>query len=100
MGHYPALRAAQVAVGTGTSDNDVARETADTIIADDDFTSIFAGVEKGRIAYANLRKVIFLLISTDTAELLLVSLTLLTGLPLPLLALQLLRLNLMTDGIQ
>ena len=96
----PALRAAQVGVAMGLSGTDVARETADLIITDDNFDSIVAGIEEGRIAYANVRKVIFLLISTGAAELVLFTLALLTGLPLPLLAVQLLWLNLVTNGIQ
>ena len=96
----PALRAAQVGVAMGKSGTDVARETADLIITDDNFASIVSGVEEGRIAYANVRKVIFLLISTGAAELVLFTLALLTGLPLPLLAVQLLWLNLVTNGIQ
>ncbi|MDH5711747.1 MAG: HAD-IC family P-type ATPase, partial [Gammaproteobacteria bacterium] len=96
----PALRAAQVGVAMGLSGTDVARETADLIITDDNFNSIVAGVEEGRIAYANVRKVIFLLISTGAAELVLFTLALLTGLPLPLVAVQLLWLNLVTNGIQ
>ncbi|MGD8617903.1 MAG: HAD-IC family P-type ATPase [Gammaproteobacteria bacterium] len=96
----PALRAAQVGVAMGKCGTDVARETADLIITDDNFASIVAGVEEGRIAYANVRKVIFLLISTGAAELVLFTLALLTGLPLPLLAVQLLWLNLVTNGIQ
>jgi Ca2+-transporting ATPase len=96
----PALRAAQVGVAMGQSGTDVARETADLILTDDNFASIVAGVEEGRIAYANVRKVIFLLISTGAAELVLFTLALLTGLPLPLLAVQLLWLNLVTNGIQ
>lgn len=96
----PALRAAQVGVAMGLSGTDVARETADLIITDDNFDSIVAGVEEGRVAYANVRKVIFLLISTGAAELVLFTLALWTGLPLPLLAVQLLWLNLVTNGIQ
>ncbi|MGB5440220.1 MAG: HAD-IC family P-type ATPase, partial [Gammaproteobacteria bacterium] len=96
----PALRAAQVGVAMGRSGTDVARETADLIITDDNFASIVAGIEEGRIAYANVRKVIFLLISTGAAELVLFTLALLFGLPLPLLAVQLLWLNLVTNGIQ
>ena len=96
----PALRAAQVGVAMGKSGTDVARETADLIITVDNFASIVAGVEEGRIAYANVRKVIFLLISTGAAELVLFTLALLAGLPLPLLAVQLLWLNLVTNGIQ
>ena len=96
----PALRAAQVGVAMGMCGTDVARETADLIITDDNFDSIVAGVEEGRVAYANVRKVIFLLISTGAAELVLFTLALLTGLPLPLVAVQLLWLNLVTNGIQ
>jgi len=96
----PALRAAQVGVAMGLGGTDVARETADLIITDDNFDSIVAGVEEGRVAYANVRKVIFLLISTGAAELVLFTLALLTGLPLPLVAVQLLWLNLVTNGIQ
>ncbi len=96
----PALRAAQVGVAMGLSGTDVARETADLIITDDKFDSIVAGVEEGRVAYANVRKVIFLLISTGAAELVLFTLALLTAMPLPLIAVQLLWLNLVTNGIQ
>ena len=96
----PALRAAQVGVAMGKNGTDVARETADIIITDDNFESIVDGVEEGRIAYANVRKVIFLLISTGAAELVLFVLAMITALPLPLLAVQLLWLNLVTNGIQ
>jgi P-type Ca2+ transporter type 2C len=96
----PALRAAQVGVAMGKSGTDVARETAELIITDDNFNSIVSGVEEGRISYANVRKVIFLLISTGAAELVLFTLALFTGLPLPLMAVQLLWLNLVTNGIQ
>ena len=96
----PALRAAEIGVAMGKSGTDVARETAGLIITDDNFNSIVAGVEEGRIAYANVRKVIFLLISTGAAELVLFTLALITNQPLPLLAVQLLWLNLVTNGIQ
>jgi len=96
----PALQAAQVGAAMGKSGTDVARETASLILTDDNFSSIVAGVEEGRVAYANVRKVIFLLISTGAAELVLFSLALFTGQPLPLLAVQLLWLNLVTNGIQ
>jgi magnesium-transporting ATPase (P-type) len=96
----PALRAAQVGVAMGKSGTDVARDSAALILTDDNFASIVAGIEEGRIAYANVRKVIFLLISTGAAELVLFTLALFFGLPLPLLAVQLLWLNLVTNGIQ
>lgn len=96
----PALRAAQVGVAMGMRGTDVAKETSDIVITDDNFASIVAGIEQGRVAYANVRKVIFLLISTGGAEVILFALALLAGLPLPLLAVQLLWLNLVTNGIQ
>jgi magnesium-transporting ATPase (P-type) len=96
----PALRAAQVGVAMGRSGTDLARETAELVITDDNFASIVAGVEEGRIAYNNVRNVIFLLISTGAAEIVLFALALFTNLPLPLLAVQLLWLNLVTNGIQ
>jgi len=96
----PALRAAQVGIAMGKRGTDVAKETSDIVITDDNFASIVAGVAQGRLAYANVRKVIFLLISTGAAEVILFSLSLMAGLPMPLLAVQLLWLNLVTNGIQ
>lgn len=96
----PALNAANVGVAMGKNGTDVARESADLILADDRFISIAAGVEQGRIAFANVRKVIFLLISTGAAEVVLFFLALLAAIPLPLLPAQLLWLNLVTNGIQ
>lgn len=96
----PALRAAHVGVAMGKGGTDVARESAELLLTDDNFASIVAGVEEGRIAYSNVRKVIFLLISTGAAEVVLFTLALLTTMPLPLLAAQLLWLNLVTNGIQ
>lgn len=96
----PALTVSHVGVAMGKRGTDVARESADLVIADDNFSSIVAGVEEGRIAYRNIRKVIFLLISTGAAELVMFFLSLLFGIPLPLTAVQLLWLNLVTNGIQ
>jgi magnesium-transporting ATPase (P-type) len=96
----PAMRAAQVGVAMGRGGTDVAREIAELVITDDNFASIVAGIEEGRVAYGNVRKVIFLLISTGAAELVLFGLSLALALPLPLTAVQLLWLNLVTNGIQ
>jgi len=84
-------------MGSGT---DVAKEVASMIVTDDNFASIVAGVEEGRFAYDNVRKVIYLLISTGAAEILMFIAAVLAGLPIPLLAVQLLWLNLVTNGIQ
>ena len=96
----PALRVANIGVAMGKSGTDVAREAAELVISDDNFATIIAGVEEGRVAYDNLRKVIFLLVSTGAAEVMLVMLAVGTGNPLPLLPVQLLWLNLVTNGIQ
>lgn len=96
----PALRAANIGVAMGRGGTDIARDAADLVISDDDFSTIVAGVEEGRIAYANIRKVVFLLVSTGAAEVLLATLAVAAGLPLPLLPVQLLWLNLVTNGIQ
>ncbi|BBL67296.1 hypothetical protein MchiMG62_04770 [Methanoculleus chikugoensis] len=95
----PALRSANIGVAMG-SGTDVAKDTASLIVTDDDFASIVAGIEEGRYAYDNVRKVVYLLITTGFAEVLLFMLALLIGLPLPLVAVQLLWLNLVTNGIQ
>ena len=96
----PALKAAHVGVAMGKSGTDIAKESSDLIIADDKFSSIVAGVEEGRIAYNNIRKVVYLLISTGAAEVLLFVLALLFNTPMPLTAVQILWLNLVTNGIQ
>jgi magnesium-transporting ATPase (P-type) len=95
----PALRAANISVAMG-SGSDVTKDTASLIVTDDNFASIVAGVEEGRFAYDNIRKVTYLLISTGAAEVALLILALLVGLPVPLVAVQLLWLNLVTNGIQ
>lgn len=95
----PALRAAHIGVAMG-SGTDVAKDTAEMIVTDDNFASIVAGIEEGRFAYSNVRKVIYLLISTGTAEIVLFLAAVSSGLPIPLFAVQLLWLNLVTNGIQ
>ncbi len=95
----PALKRANIGVAMG-SGTDVAKEVGSMIVVDDKFSSIVAGVEEGRFAYDNVRKVVFLLISTGAAEVLLFILSVIAKLPLPILAVQLLWLNLVTNGIQ
>src|SRR5690606_9814984 len=81
----PALKTANIGIAMGKEGTDVAREVSELVISDDNFATIVAGVEEGRIAYDNVRKVIFLLVSTGAAELVLITLCLVSGLPLPLL---------------
>lgn len=95
----PALKAANIGIAMG-SGTDIARETADMIILDDNFKSIVAGIKEGRVAYANIRKIILFLISCGMAEVLFFCLSIIFNLPVPLVAIQLLWLNVVTDGIQ
>lgn len=96
----PALKAAHIGVAMGRGGTDVARRAASLILSDDNFASLVDGIEQGRGAYDNVRKVTWLLLSTGAAEVLLFFLALFAGLPLPLTAIQLLWLNLVTNGIQ
>lgn len=96
----PALRHAHVGVAMGKRGTDVARESSELIITDDNFASIVQGIKQGRIVYNNIRKVVFLLISTGAAEITLFILSVLFGYPIPLFPIQLLWLNLVTNGIQ
>lgn len=95
----PAIKSANIGVAMGRG-TDVAQDTADMIIMDDNFTSIVEGIKEGRIAYANIRKIILFLISCGLAEVLFYLLAVGFGYPLPLLAIQLLWLNIVTDGLQ
>jgi magnesium-transporting ATPase (P-type) len=96
----PALRRANIGVAMGRGGTDVARDAADLVLSDDNFATIVAGVEEGRIAYRNIRNVVYLLTAAGVAEVLTVGLAVLAGLPLPLLPVQLLWLNLVTNGVQ
>jgi magnesium-transporting ATPase (P-type) len=96
----PALRAADIGVAMGKSGTDVAKEASDMVITDDNFVSVFAAVEEGRVAFDNVRKVSFFLISTGLGTVLPVLVAMLLRYPLIMLPAQLLWLNLVTKGIQ
>ena len=94
----PAIKRADIGVSMGITGTDVAKETADMVLTDDNYASIVAAVEQGRIIYSNIRKFVFFLLSSNVAEIMIIFLATLAGLPAPLTAIQLLWLNLITDG--
>jgi magnesium-transporting ATPase (P-type) len=96
----PALRHANIGVAMGRSGTEVARDAADVVLSDDNFATIVAGIDEGRVAYQNIRNVVYLVAAAAFAEVLTVGLAVMAGLPLPLLPTQLLWLNLVTNGIQ
>lgn len=95
----PALRSANIGIAMG-SGTDIARETSKMIVLDDNFKSIVNGVLEGRVAYANVRKIIYFLISCGISEVLCFCLAVLCNMEMPFVAIQILWLNVVTDGIQ
>ena len=93
-----ALKKADIGVSMGITGTDVAKNTADVILTDDNFASIVSAVEEGRIIYSNIRKFVFFLLSCNIGEILIVFLSLLFNVPVPLIPIQLLWLNLVTDS--
>jgi Ca2+-transporting ATPase len=94
----PAIKRADIGIAMGITGSDVAKGTADMVLTDDNYASIVAAVEQGRIIYSNIRKFVFFLLSANVAEIMIIFLATLAGLPPPLTAIQLLWLNLITDG--
>jgi Ca2+-transporting ATPase len=94
----PALKRSDIGIAMGITGTDVAKETADMVLTDDNYVSIVAAVEQGRIIYANIRKFVFFLLSSNVAEILIIFIPTLFALPSPLTAIQLLWLNMVTDG--
>jgi Ca2+-transporting ATPase len=95
----PALREAHVGIAMGRTGTEVTREVADIVLADDNFATIVAAIREGRGIFDNIRKALVYLLSGNTAELAVMLIAALAGLPLPLLPLQLLWINLVTDGL-
>ncbi|HEY9075079.1 MAG TPA: cation-translocating P-type ATPase [Anaerolineaceae bacterium] len=94
----PAIKLADIGVAMGITGTDVAKGTADMVLTDDNYASIVSAVEQGRIIYANIRKFVYFLLSSNVAEIMIIFIPTLLGLPNPLTAIQLLWLNLLTDG--
>ncbi len=94
----PAIKRSDIGVAMGITGTDVAKETADMVLTDDNYVSIVSAVEQGRIIYNNIRKFVFFLLSSNVAEIMVIFLATLAGLPSPLTVIQLLWLNLITDG--
>ncbi len=94
----PALKGADIGIAMGRSGTEVAKESADIILTDDNFRTIVNAVEEGRVIFGNLQRTIVFLITTNLGEIMTLATALLLGLPLPMTAAMILWINLVTDG--
>jgi len=94
----PSIKRADIGIAMGITGTDVAKETADMVLTDDNYASIVSAVEQGRVIYSNIRKFVYFLLSCNIAEIATIFLAIMLGWKSPLSAIQLLWLNLITDG--
>merc|ERR1719450_1701039 len=94
----PALRAADIGIAMGIAGTDVAVEAADMVLLDDNFVTIVAALEEGRKIYGNIQKFVSFLLGTNIGEVIYLATTIIVNMPVPLMPIQIIFLNLMSDG--